>query len=341
MRVVNYRASERNCSDFWAVTCLFNPARYPSRLSNYRIFRERLEVPLVCVELAFGDDPFQLDEGAAEILIQVRGGDVMWQKERLLNIGLAALGAECRYVAWLDCDIVFEEPGWAARAREALQSYRLIQPFHQFCEILPESSQTHRHLHAAVAVLEDPVIAERIFTGCGVSEANGSVPGFAWAARRELIADLGLYDRLILGSGDRAFLSAVYGRGQDFLAAYQFDASMWGSYLAWGDELYRRVGGRVGFIDGTAFHLAHGSVMNKRYAHRYLGFHQFDFDPVRDISLHKQGCWQWSTDKPEMRSFVVDYFRQRREEEPLLLPPELSDRLDEKRPAETRADAPT
>ncbi len=35
--------------------------------------------------------------------------------------------------------------------------------------------------------------------------------GLAWAARRELLAELTIYDRCILGSGDRAFSSACFG----------------------------------------------------------------------------------------------------------------------------------
>src|SRR5262245_37018879 len=67
----------------WAITSYFNPARYRRKLQNYRVFRERLAVPLVTAELAF--DGFDLDAGDAEVLVRVRGGDVLWQKERLLN----------------------------------------------------------------------------------------------------------------------------------------------------------------------------------------------------------------------------------------------------------------
>jgi hypothetical protein len=50
---------------------------YRRRRANYRLFRERLKVPLVAVELAYGPN-FELGEGDAEILMQLRGGDVLW-----------------------------------------------------------------------------------------------------------------------------------------------------------------------------------------------------------------------------------------------------------------------
>ena len=43
----------------WAITSYYNPVRYKRRLSNYRMFRANLGIPLVTVELSF-DDKFEL-----------------------------------------------------------------------------------------------------------------------------------------------------------------------------------------------------------------------------------------------------------------------------------------
>ena len=101
--------------DLWAITSYFNPLSYRRRRDNYRIFRDRLGVPLLTVELAYGPQ-FELGESDADILIQRRGGDVLWQKERLLNIALDALPGSCTKVAWIDCDVVFGEQDWPERA---------------------------------------------------------------------------------------------------------------------------------------------------------------------------------------------------------------------------------
>ena len=74
----------------WAITSFFNPVRYQRRLLNYRVFRSRLGIPLVAVELSF-DGQFELTKCDADILIQVSGGAVHWQKERLLNIALESV----------------------------------------------------------------------------------------------------------------------------------------------------------------------------------------------------------------------------------------------------------
>jgi hypothetical protein len=94
--------------DLWGITCYFNPAGYRRRLANYRLFRERLIVPLVTVE---------------------RGRDVLWQKERLLNIALNVLPDSCRKVVWLDCDIIFQGDDWPRRTSLLLERFKMVQPF--------------------------------------------------------------------------------------------------------------------------------------------------------------------------------------------------------------------
>ena len=103
----------------WAITSYFNPAGYQRRLANFRQFRERLAVPLVAVELAYGPDS-QLKQG---------GQDVMWQKERLLNLALQSLPDGCKNVAALDCDVIFGTDDWPERATQALRRSVILQPY--------------------------------------------------------------------------------------------------------------------------------------------------------------------------------------------------------------------
>ena len=59
----------------WAITCYFNPIGYRRRLSSYRVFRRRLNVPLVTVELGY-HDVFELTDG---------GGMALYVRDRLLD----------------------------------------------------------------------------------------------------------------------------------------------------------------------------------------------------------------------------------------------------------------
>ncbi|MBC7604624.1 MAG: hypothetical protein H7255_18445 [Ramlibacter sp.] len=110
----------------WAVTSYFNPAGYRRRKANYRVFRERFPLPLLTVEWS-PTGQFELQPGDADILIQLTGGDVMWQKERLLNIGVERLPSQCKHVAWVDCDLVFEREGLCQAILNALEAVPIVQ----------------------------------------------------------------------------------------------------------------------------------------------------------------------------------------------------------------------
>src|SRR5215203_3644181 len=121
----------------WAITSYFNPMRYQRRLANYHTFREHLKVPLITVELSYGAEEFDLREGEADILIQLRGQDVLWQKERLLNVALGALPSECSKVVWLDCDVIFAEDGWSEEVSRLLDEFPLVQAYSRVYHLPP------------------------------------------------------------------------------------------------------------------------------------------------------------------------------------------------------------
>src|SRR5690606_30780506 len=104
-------------------------AHYRTKRVNYERFAAPIRaagIPLVTVECAFEEEPFEL-AGGPEI-IQVRGRDVMWMKERLINLAIARLPSHVTKVAWLGADILFENPAWAIRTAELLDRCPLVQP---------------------------------------------------------------------------------------------------------------------------------------------------------------------------------------------------------------------
>ncbi|MBM4317211.1 MAG: hypothetical protein FJ116_06995, partial [Deltaproteobacteria bacterium] len=92
------------------ITCVFNPTNSRKIRDNYAQFRKNLNHPILTVELAFNDQPFFIEDA-----IQIRGTNenLMWQKERLLNIALESLPEQIDKIAWLDADIIFKNNSWA------------------------------------------------------------------------------------------------------------------------------------------------------------------------------------------------------------------------------------
>src|ERR1700682_396499 len=120
-------ATRSPASPLWAITAYFDPFGIGHRRDVFRRFRRHLGVPLLAVELGFNNH-FDLGPEDAEILIRVRGGSVLWQKERLLNLAVRALPAHVEGVVWTDSDVVFLREDWATAVQRRLQDFEMVQP---------------------------------------------------------------------------------------------------------------------------------------------------------------------------------------------------------------------
>lgn len=312
----------RPCSPdgLWAITSFYNPVGYRRRIENYRRFRERLSVPLLAVELGYRPQ-FELGEGDADILIQLNGTDVMWQKERLLNIALDALPEGCATVAWIDCDVVFGDDVWPEKAVRLLDRAQLVQLYsrmHYMPPDVPLESIGPEIAEARRTSLVSAVAAGQPATEC-FDDADRRVyglctPGLAWAARREFIRRLGIYDCCIVGGGDRALAAAAYGYYDHVIRRHHMIDREIAWYMEWAQPFHDAVGGALEFVEGDIFHLWHGALVDRRMRERHRLLRQFEFDPTADIALDANNAWRWSSDKPGMHAFLRERFVSRRED---------------------------
>jgi hypothetical protein len=307
-------------SRIWAITSYFNPLGYRRRRANYRTFRQRLRVPLVTVELA-EDRGFDLGDNDAEILLRVRNGDLLFQKERLLNVALRALPAECDVVAWIDCDVVLGDDGWPERALRLLDDVPLVHLFSQAHYLPPDLPAEKVGVEAGEIRRTSIAFAVRggADPAASLEEANRHAygkysPGFAWAARRAFVEGHGFYDSCILGGGDRAMVCAQYGCFEHVIGRHRMNEEERAHYLAWAQPFHDAVRGAVGCLEGDLFHLWHGSMENRRLRERYQGLAAFDFDPQVDLRLSADGAWLWNSGKPAMHAYVRSHFVRRLED---------------------------
>jgi hypothetical protein len=304
----------------WAITSYYNPAGYRSRLRNFRTFRNHLALPLVAVELSF-DGRFELARGDAERLVQIAGGDVMWQKERLLNVALRSLPHGWDKVAWIDCDVVFGRDDWARDASRALDDRALVHLFHERRDLPRRASAFEPARWAGVPPSKSVVFKMSIGEATDQDLAHANAPmlsrstaGLAWASRRDVLERHGFYDACILGSGDRVMLCAALGRFDAGIRAALMNPARAAHYRAWAEPYSKTVGGRVDCIPGTVYHLWHGDLADRRYAERHRILEHFD--PRTDIALDEARSWRWSSPKPDMHTFIRRYFERRHEDRP-------------------------
>lgn len=301
------------------ITTYYNPGRYRQRLQNYLLFRNRLKARLLTVELALCGDDFALKEENADILIQVRSNSVMWHKERLINIGLNRLPMNVKYVAWIDCDIIFTDDDWTVRAAELLKRVPLIQLFDSLYDLnqyqLPEhydiASQSPSgysfafHQRGKAPILGTPTNHQSFrFVACGI----------AWAATVEFIKRHYLYDVMILGSGDRMLAAASIGQFFEAIETVHIKDRRAEHYLGWALKFHRDVCGSIDYLPHSAFHLWHGDLENRGWIERHQILASFGFDPDTDLKSNEMDCWEWKGCDEELKQYVSYYFAKRLED---------------------------
>lgn len=299
----------------WAVTSHFDAFHGGHRLAAYREFRRRLAVPLVAVELSF-DGHFDLEPPDADILIRVPGDSVMWQKERLLNVGLDALPQHVDSVVWIDCDVVFLREDWPVELCRRLEHFEMVQPFSRLRylnrEESPENlaSNSDGWFESIARKLSRGDLPDSAFRLHGESQRLKYAPGMAWAARRSTLAQLGLYDAAVLGTGDKLMFAAAQARYHEVAVATRMSSPQAGHYVRWAKLFWESVRGRISYVEGDLLHLWHGDLANRRYRQRIRGLGEFNFDPDVDLARTPEGAWRWNSDKPEMHAYVREQMRQ-------------------------------
>jgi hypothetical protein len=305
---------DTNKKDLAVVCCYFNPCHYASKLKNYKLFREGIEgvgVKILTVELAFGEDCFEL-EGFEDILFLRTGEDnVMWQKERLLNIGIRQLINEnYEKIAWLDADVVFENDNWANYLSQELDKYPLCQVFEEI------NFKKSENIEVSVKGCIKDLHERRSLSNMR------SVTGFGWAARADILKKVMLFDFAILGGGDALISYASFfnhPHWRDYLSNLLVIKSMpwylFQDYLEWAKKWGSLIKGRVGYVETKIKSLYHGEIKKRQYRLRDEILLKYAYNPRIDIMNGVNGIFEWNSDKLELHKEIKNYFYTRMEDD--------------------------
>ncbi|MBD2527415.1 hypothetical protein [Nostoc sp. FACHB-133] len=303
--------------DLWIITTYFNSCNYQTKLKNMTAFRERIEAAglnLIIVECAFNEQGFTLRNSSKNTrIVKVKATDVMWQKERLLNIVLSQLPTACKKVAWIDCDILFNNSEWAVEASKLLDVFPVIQLF-DFGIELPKDHEIYRGegkiWQSFASIHQDkPNEIYKKYSRHGHT-------GFAWAATKDLLLKHKFYDADIAGAGDELMVHAMCGAWYSICVAKKLGKTKYhfNHFINWAEKFYEDVSGQVGCVSGYVLHLWHGDSKDRQHLERRVPLHISNFDPENDISIDENGCWKWNSDKTYMHQWIKEYFLQRKED---------------------------
>lgn len=300
---------------FAAITCYFNPCGYRTRELGYQRFVDglrRQQVSLWTIEATLPGVPNFVAPGPQVVHVELPEHDWLWQKERLLNLLIHRLPQSVTKVAWLDCDLLFENDEWPKMASQALDTWPVIQPFNFVHWLGPNDERPHfegitdRRAGVAYVAMHYPQRA---------TDFRICAPGIAWAARRELLNQHGIYERAIIGSGDTLTTLGFYGWFKHGHLNF-CSASAKHDALQYIYKLHRDVRGYVGYLPTAVAHIWHGSHQNRLYQQRHQLLRELDFDPQRHLAYDPvTGLLRWTPETPSaIKTHVQQYFRLRKED---------------------------
>jgi hypothetical protein len=294
----------------YVVTAVFNPQRYQSRIKLYRQFEKYVAdsgAKLMTVELAYGKRDFVVTEPNDPMDLQLYTNAELWHKEKMINLGIQKLPKDWQYVAWVDADIIFARPDWVEETVQLLQHFPVIQMFSQAIDLTPKYEILKTHVGMIYSHYENIMVDP---TG----KYDKFHPGFAWAARRDALNNLGgLCDIAILGSADRHMALSLLERVEnsypkDISAGYSEQLELWQHRC----KLYIRK--NVGYMPGALLHYWHGKKVDRRYKDRWKILVKHKYDPEFDIKLDTQGLYQFTEKKPGLEQDIRKYFQARNED---------------------------
>lgn len=291
----------------YVVTVIFNPLQFRSRIKLFNEFKPYIEwsgAKLLTVEVALNNHEFECTTSINPWDLQLRTTDVLWHKERGINLGIQQLlknDPNAKYIAWIDADVKFSDPHWVNNTILALQHYNVIQLFSQASFLNYKNEQLW---------ITDSMVKKYLTKGYSqkpplpLEYVSGGHPGLAWAAKRETLEGLGgLIDFCIAGSGDTHMANAFKGDINLFFKQ-GMSPGFRKALTLWKNRSDKYVKGNIGFIDGMCMHYWHGASDKRGYIKRWdiMLFHQFD--PFVDIYTALNGLHKWTGNKTEMEMDV-------------------------------------
>jgi hypothetical protein len=322
--------------DLAIVTCYFNPSGNKNILSNYFQFKRFIEpyATLYTVELLMDGASSML--GPDENLLQVWGTrekNLMFQKECLLNIGISYVlnKTEVPYICWADADILFANKRWHHDTVAALEHSLVTQPFsgctmldHEF-GVQQDYGRPSRHVSS---IKYWDWMGRPADWGIGYQAVfpvdNGSSKsGLVWAARREFFEHFQLEHRCFIGGADALMVGSftstdpwwlVHRRrayGSQFIPCWE----TWSSRL---QLLATSLGLKtVSFVEGSVYHMNHGTAENRRYSARNLPLIDANCNVMSDVALGANGLLRFTNTglKKGLQEIVDSYYSSRKEDE--------------------------
>jgi glycosyltransferase involved in cell wall biosynthesis len=303
-------------SEFVILNCYFNPCDYKSKFINFQKtikYFDQFEFPSLTIESFKDNSKYRIYTNTKNV-ISVKSESTFWQKENLLNIGIEFLKKfDCKYILVLDGDIKFSSDNWI---REIKQASRVNDITHIFKKTnrIDSYNKKIRKLNTILHRINENQSNEQKLNL--LLERDGE-PGYGYCFKKDVFANVNLYDKCIMGSGDFFNLISNY-RCKGFSKKIKNDrffrkatTEFVSDYLDYVNKFFSP-DVKVGYANCELDTFYHGEIVNREYVNRESILSKFKFDPTTDIKKNQIGVYEVTNKILEKR--IYKYFQNRDED---------------------------
>lgn len=293
------------------VSVISNVCKFKRRWQLMREFIKRMEqnpdIHLYIVELAYGDEEFQIIDKTNSKHLGLRTKHALWHKENMINLAVQKLlPSDWQAFSWIDADIEFESLTWAEDTLKLLTQFDVVQLF-TVCFDLDENELPMNLWQSYGSKF---CRGETFKHNRGVNYWHS---GYAWACTRSFYETMGskLYEWGIVGSGDYIMTQGYLGNtacAGKTLTGFMKHVENYNSQLP--SEV------KIGYLPSNIRHFFHGSKVNRKYIERNQILIKHNYDPSIHLTYDEEGILVPS-DKmsDEFLSEINLYFHERNEDE--------------------------
>lgn len=261
---------------------------------NYLYMRNQFKlhkVPFYTMELVYeGREP------EIKNAFHVHTKSVMFHKENLFRVMEKKIPTHFTKLAFLDCDILFQDETWYEKVSKLLDTYDVVQPF--------ETAHWLDLTYKNVTLSRKTILHLK-----GDTWDFKYHPGFAWCMRRDWYKKVGFFEYAVSGSGDT--LSCAGWMKKKFPEKFQsLPSSIKDEY----SKFYVKESPRITYLEGgELFHLYHGSRVNRQYSDRHKILNVKE--SIQDLlEKNSEGIFEWK-DGLKWNPIFQAYFDGRQEDD--------------------------
>lgn len=295
-------------TDMLVVVPFFNPCNSVRMLQNMLLIKNKLElskIPFTIIHCLFPNSNALCDEN--DNYMVVHSNSYAFLKENLANIVIK------KYIDYFDkflicdADILFENKVWYDDVSRSLDDVDIVQPYQKyknldknFMNILKEGVSLF-----AVSKLR-----------LGEVDVLQGHPGYLIAFTKDYWKHHGYPEENLIGGGDTLTCSLA-------LKTKLFENHHNSEHM---DFMYTRYYNDLeiknDFVEGTIYHLYHGTPSNRQYTTRYFLLHKYInenslYNNILDlVKKNDEGVYEWIDEvRDDINKDILNYFASRQDDE--------------------------